>query len=185
MRSAVKDKNYVKVFILYLLKNIGKPLDYNTINDIVLYDGYVGYFDFAACFAELLDDEHVAEIKGIDGALDTYVITPRGISIAESLAEDIFSDIRDKSLKSALKLLSFKEREAELVYECEELDPDEGGGCMVTCGIREKKRDVCMITVKVDTKQRAEAIKKNFYDHPEVVFRGTIALLSGNMNLIF
>ncbi len=185
MRSPVKDKNYVKVFILYLLKNINRPLDYNTINDIALYDGYVGYFDFATCFSELLDDEHIEEIKGGEGKLDTYYITPKGISVAEHLSGDIFADIRDRSLKSALKLISFKERGAEVVYHCEDIPADEGGGYLVTCGIKEKKRDVCTITVKVDSKERADAIRANFNEKPEVIYKGAIALLSGDMNLIF
>ena len=48
------DKFEIKIFILYLLKNIKEPLEFSTINDIVVQDGFVNYFDFAICFAELL-----------------------------------------------------------------------------------------------------------------------------------
>ena len=56
MHSQLRDKNDIKIFILYLLRHIGYPLDFVSINDIVVQDGYVGYFDFAECFAEMLDD---------------------------------------------------------------------------------------------------------------------------------
>ena len=53
----MKLDNYVdiKVFILYLMKNVGEPLEFTTVNDIVLQDEFVGYFDFAFCFSDLLD----------------------------------------------------------------------------------------------------------------------------------
>ena len=41
------DKFEIKIFILFLLKNIKEPLEFSMINDIVIQDGYVNYFDFA------------------------------------------------------------------------------------------------------------------------------------------
>lgn len=185
MRAPVSDKNYVKVFILFLMKNLDRPLDYNMINDVALYDGYVEYIDFATCFAELLDDGLIEEIKGGEGELDTYRITPRGVSVADGLSEDIFAEIRSRSLKTALRLVSFKERDADLDFKKEEIPDSEGGGLLVTCTIREKKRPVCSVSVKVDSPARAEMIRKNFREHPEVIYRGALALLSGDVNLIF
>ena len=59
MHSQLRDKNDIKIFILYLLRHIGYPLDFVSINDIVVQDGYVGYFDFAECFAELLETGNI------------------------------------------------------------------------------------------------------------------------------
>ena len=55
MQAQLKDKNDIKIFILYLMRHVGRPLDFVSINDIVVQDGYVGYFDFVECFAELLE----------------------------------------------------------------------------------------------------------------------------------
>lgn len=184
MRSPVRDKNYVKVFVLHLLKNINKPLDFNTINDIVLYDGYIEYIDFATCFSELLDDEHIEELKGSDGELDKYRITEKGKSVADALSDSIFDEIRDRSLKSALKLLDFKENGSELLFNVEEINGEEKG-YMVRCTIKEKKTDICSVSVRVDTQSRVELIRKNFYERPEIIYRGVLALLSGDVNMIF
>ncbi len=183
MQSNSRDKNYVKVFVLYLLWNIDAPLDFETINDIATGDGYVGYFDFAECFGELLDAGHIEKVDG-DGE-PQYRITQKGINVAENLSPDIFSEIRDRSLKSALRLLSFKRRGAELVYECVDVPDAEGGGYSVTCEILEHGRKTCSITVKVDSKLRADNIKKNFHERPEAIFRGALALLLGDANLLF
>ena len=38
MGARLKNKNDIKIFILYLLQNINYPLDFPTINDIVVQD---------------------------------------------------------------------------------------------------------------------------------------------------
>ena len=183
MQKAGRDKNYVKVFILYLLWNIDMPLDFATVNDIMIQDGYVGYFDFAECFGELLDDGHISEETGEDGTAK-YRITESGRHVAENLSGDIFEEIRDKSLKSALRLLSFRERKAELSFSCDEIPEDNGGGFEVTCEIKEHGSVTCSVTLRVDVQSRADAIRKNFYEHPEAIYRGAVALLLGDVNYI-
>lgn len=183
MPQAERDKNYVKVFVLYLLWNIDAPLEFETVNDIVTADGYVGYFDFAECFAELVDKGHVETLTG-EGGETLYRITQKGINVAENLSGDIFSEIRERSLKSALRVISFRERRAELRYECVDVPDAEGGGYSVTCSVFEHGRPTCSLTVKVDSKERADAIRKNFHEHPEAIYRGALALLLGDMNFI-
>ncbi len=185
MSSPVSEKNYVKVFILFLMKNLDRPLDFNTLNDVVLYDGYFEYIEFATCFAEMLDDDLIAEIKGAGDELDRYIITPKGIKVSDGLSDDIFADIRTRGLKTALRIVSFKERGVELDFKKEEIPVEEGGGLIVTCTMCEKKRTVCTVSVKVDSPARAEMIRKNFFEHPDVIYRGSVALLSGDVNLIF
>ena len=63
MQAPLRDKNDIKIFILYLLKNLKYPLDFNTISDIVVQDEFVNYFDFAECFAELLDSGTIEQIR--------------------------------------------------------------------------------------------------------------------------
>ena len=62
MQAPLKEKNDIKIFILYLLKNLNYPLDFNTISDIVVQDEFVNYFDFAECFAELLDIGNIEQL---------------------------------------------------------------------------------------------------------------------------
>ena len=40
-------------------------------------------------------------------------------------------------------------------------------------------------TVRVDTLNRAQRMEENFRDHPEKVYKGVMALMSGNINFIF
>ena len=55
MSSPIGGKNNVKIFVLYLMENINYPIDFCTINDVVMQTDYVMYLDFAECFYEMVD----------------------------------------------------------------------------------------------------------------------------------
>ena len=56
MRSQVGSKNNVKIFVLYLMENINYPMDFVTLNDVIMQTDYVMYLDFAEDFGEMTDD---------------------------------------------------------------------------------------------------------------------------------
>lgn len=179
MQAPLKDKNDIKIFILYLMRNIGYPLDFANINDIVVQDGYVNYFDFAECFAELLDMGNIEEVK-VDGE-DRYIITDRGIHVADNLESNLLSTLREKSLKSALRLLSFKKRGANI--RCE-VEPGGEGKFVLRCEISEGKEQLMQLRVLLDSPNQMEKMRYNFNDRPETVYRGVLALLSGEVNYL-
>lgn len=179
MQAPLKDKNDIKIFILYLMRNIGYPLDFPNINDIVVQDGFVNYFDFAECFAELLDMGNIEEVK-VDGE-DRYIITERGIHVADNLESNLLSTLREKSLKSALRLLSFKKRGANIRCEVEQSGD---GRYVLQCAISEGKEQLMQLRVLVDSLNQMEKMRYNFNDRPETVYRGILALLSGEVNYL-
>ena len=179
MQGPLKDKNDIKIFILFLLRNIGYPLDFDNINDIVVQDGIVGYFDFADCFAELLDTGNIAEEKSEDGCV--YRITDQGIHVADNLQSNILMAIRERSLKSALRLLSFKKKGSRIKHESQ---PLENGGYRLTCSIIEERDEIMKVSVFLDNKSQLDKMEYNFENNPEVVYRGVLALLSGEINYL-
>ena len=180
MKLPLAEKNDIKIFILYLMRNIGYPLDFNSISDIVIQDGIVGYFDFAECFAELVDAETI-EARG-SGADLQYSVSEKGLHIAEELSNGLLAGIREKSLTSALRHLSFKKRGAVLKTMLEELD---SGRYRVRCTIREKEEYILDVSVTAESEAQAAKIVDNFNRRPEVAFRGVLALLSGEVDYLF
>ena len=55
MGSPIGGKRNVKIFVLYLMENINYPLEFSTLNDIVMQTDYVLYLDFAEAFNEMVD----------------------------------------------------------------------------------------------------------------------------------
>ncbi len=181
MSSAVGGMKNVKIFVLYLMENVARPLDFVTLNDIVMQTDYVMYLDFAEAFHKMLDDGLIAP-DGEENGDTLYGITPKGRYVAESLHSDILSSILDKSLTAALRYLDFKNRgiSAKCTYERQT-----DGHYAVKCSLTEQGSIIFETTLVVDSADRAKRMAENFRDRPEVIYRGLHALLAGNMNFLF
>ena len=182
MGSLVGSKRNVKIFVLYLMQNINYPLDYVTLNDIIMQNDYVMYLDFAESFNEMLDAGLIEEIDKNEAGDPLYVVTEQGRVVATELHSEILSSLLDKSMECALRYLNFKKRSIK-VHSRVEKRAD--GRYDVVCIIKEKDEVIMQNSVVVDTLNRAQRMEENFRDHPEVVYKGVIALLSGNINFIF
>ena len=180
MSSPIGSKNNVKIFVLYLLENINYPLDYCSINDIVMQTDYVMYLDFAEAFIEMLDGGLISSFES--GGTTYYEVTEKGRCVAQELNSDVLSSILDKSLAAALRYLDFSRR--KIVAHCEISGRDDGRSDVI-CEITEKKQLIFRTLLTVDSEDRAKRMKENFDDRPEVIYRGVTALLAGNMNYLF
>ena len=182
MGARIRDKRNVKIFVLYLMQNINYPLDYVTLNDIVMQNDYVMYLDFAESFHEMLESELVCEECKNEAGDPMYIVTDKGRIVATELRSEILSSLLDKSQQCALRYLDFKKRSISVTSRIEKR---EDGRYDVVCIIKEKNQIIMQNSVVVDTLNRAKRMEDNFRDHPEVVYKGVMALLSGNINFIF
>ena len=181
MGGAIASVRNVKIFVLYLMENINYPLDFVTINDIVMQTDYVMYLDFAEAFNGMLDSDLVEKID-IPESEPVYAITEKGRIVARELKTDILPSILDKSLSAALRYLNFKKR--DIVAKCI-VEKTDDGRYSVNASFTEKGVMIFNQTLVVDTVQRAEAMRQNFYERPEAIYRGVTALLAGNVNYLF
>ena len=180
MSATIASVRNVKIFVLYLMENINYPLDFVTINDIVMQTDYVMYLDFAEAFGEMLDGGLIEKLEGGDEAL--YSVTEKGRCVARELKSDILPSILDRSLSAALRYLNFQKR--GIVAKCT-VEPTDDGRFEVTCVFTENKIEIFKQSIVVDSQNRAERMKKNFYERPEAIYRGVMALMAGNVNYLF
>ena len=205
MASQLKKDDEIKIFILYLLDKIGYPLDYPSIGSIMMQDGIVNFFDFAQCFFALVDAGHIREIvtdkpekyeisdearvlesEDEDSEYEPtatvlYEVTQTGRQVARVLSESLMVAVREKSYRSALRHLSFARKGA---YIDQQYRPD-GDGYLVTCSIKDKNGVIMDLTVRADSEYQLNKMLNNYAEKPEVVFRGVVALLSGDVNYLF
>lgn len=173
------EKNDIKVFILYLLRNIGYPLDLDNVSDVVLQDEVVGYFDFAVCFPELIDAGNVEKID--EGGKALYRVTEQGKTVADNLQTDIRPYIRERSLKSAVRFLDFQKKGWKTGCD---YTPLADGKFEFTCFILEHKAEIMRITITIDSRHTLEKMLHNFENRPETVFKGLMAVLTGEINYL-
>lgn len=182
MSSPIGSKRAVKIFVLYLLENINYPLELTTINDIVMQTDYVMYLDFAESFNEMLDGGLIESVEK-DG-VTLYSVSEHGRIVATELKSDVLESILDQSLTAALRYLDFKRR--GITAECEiEVTDRATGACTVHCRLCEHKKVIFSADLCVDSINRAERMRANFNERPEVIYRGFTALMAGNVNFMF
>ncbi len=180
MGSPIGNRRNVKIFLLYLMENVGYPLDYVTINDIVMQTDYILFLDFAECFYEMVDAGLILIEEGHDEPY--YYVSEKGKVVARELKSDILPSILDESLRYALRYLDFKRRGVTSRCYSERL-PD--GRFAISCSLTEKGTVIFSTSLVVDTEDRVERMKATFRDRPEVIYRGVTALLAGQVNYLF
>lgn len=210
MKSILTDPNEIKIFILYLLDKIGYPLDYPSIGAIMMQDNVINFFDFAQCFFALVEAGHIREIypdgdgpKADDAPENPdvppfdklpepprdeddaqprklYEVTETGHRVAVGLGDSIMGSVRKRSYASALLHLSLKKRGAKIEATSE---PD-GEGYLVSCKINDKTGCVLDLKLRADSRFQADRMTAHFEERPEVVFRGLVALLSGDVDFL-
>lgn len=189
MSSPLGGKRNVKIFILYLMQNIRLPVDFATLNDMVMQTDYVMYLDLAECFYEVLADGLICEIEPMDGdeaddrkKLPRYVVTEKGKMVAEQLHSELLPTILEESLQCALRYLDFRQRGIRIRCRC---TPNGDGTVEFYCAVEQLEKPTFEMRINVDSMVRAQQMENNFRAHPENIYKGMWALLCGNMNYLF
>lgn len=182
MSSPIGSMNNVKIFVLYLMRNINYPMNYVTVNDIVMQTDYIMYLDFAVAFHEMLDAGLIEECGKDNNGEALYVVTGKGAMVAEELRCDLLPSILDQSMTCALRYLDFQRRNITVDCSTERLADRTFD---VTLTLMEQKKVILKTTVNVDSEYRARLMRQTFRDRPEVIYRGVMALLCGNVNYLF
>lgn len=179
MVTRLYDQNEIKIFILFIINSLNRPMKYEDINDAIMQDGIVGALDFADCFADLIDAGNIKELR--DGDDLYYELTTQGKQVVESLQNDIPRSVRTQGLKSALRLLDFKERGSQVSAK---FYNREDGRYDLVCSIIDEKQLSLELKLIVESSNQLELMMHNFDDRPEVMYRGIIALLTGDMDYL-
>ena len=182
MSSPLGNKQNIKIFVLYLMQNVGYPLDFVTLNDIIMQTDYVAYLDFAETFTKLEEGELIERVGENPRGEPTYTVTGKGRTVVESLQGDILPSILEESLTCALRFLDFSRRGTKATCS---ITPNPDGGYDVTCALTEQSITLFSLTLWADTQARADLMEAQFRRSPENIYRAALALMSGKVNYLF
>jgi hypothetical protein len=180
MAWLITDKSDVKIFILYLLMRIDRPVDFVTLNDIAVQDGYVGQIDFMNGFYELKDTNAISSRKSEDGE-EMWEITSAGVTAAQTLKSSVMPEIMEKAARSALALISFKHRNTRISSTVKK---DSSEKYVLNMVAKDGDNEFMNVSLSFDSQHTAETMKNNFDRSPELVYRGLLGVLSGDINYL-
>ena len=135
MQAPLTDRNDIKIFILYLMKAVGEPLDFVDINDIVVQNGIVSPFDFLDCFPELVKTGHIRLLEKENHTF--YQLTALGSETVDSLESTLLNMTKESAKKNAFMLLELKKKNSDIRFGVE---PDLNGGYQFWCNYYKNNR---------------------------------------------
>ena len=180
MALRLTEKSDIKIFTLCLLAQLERPIDKVTLHDICVQDEFVAPFDFLNEYYELIDMKAV-EVKTNENGDEIVYLTHKGRETAETMKDRILPEILDHAVRSALQLISFKARGLTAHSSIEDMG---GGKYMLTCRIGGADGDQMETKLVLESLRQAERMRINFDERSEFIYRGIMALLSGNMNYL-
>ena len=175
MPASLKNKKDIKIFILYLLRYVGYPLDYVTLHDICVYDGIVSSFDFTECLDELVDADNI--LRTVDGTDEYYSVTEQGERVSRALSSDLLRSIRETGKRAAMRVLNFGSAGTEFRSEIGNEDAD--GSCPFICEIKGGGAALMRLELSAATKNEARFMKNAFDSDPEGMLRSVYELFTG------
>ena len=166
----IHEKLEIKILILFVLRHLRGPADYDMLTELVLREDGISYFDFAECVAELVATEHVSlseneyslTIKGAQNGKVTEGSLPYSVRVN---AEEYIKAYRSAKIRNAM----IKTSRA----------PAPDGGTSVSLSLSDGVGDIMTMQLFAANEKQAKGLEKGFRKNAEEVYNALIwAILS-------
>ena len=169
----------IKIFLMFLLDNINRPIDYTTISEIIMENVDEVTLDYETSLRELADDGHLL-FDEIDGE-KYYMISPGGRKVASELYDTLDREFRERSIHYAIRHISLIESGAKIRTS---ITKTENNRYKVTLEAMGEIGEIMSTSVTVNSRSEAEMIRKNYESKPDAVYRGIFFSITGRLEYI-
>lgn len=181
-RTLIIEKNEIKLYILYLFRlfeKIGQEVDFDTLSEVIMWEGAVNHFDFAENFAQLLDSGAIASYEGKNGG-ECYIISERGTIIIDNMADVLLADVRDNTMRALMRYISYKKDGSVYTNNITE----EEGGWRIKCSLKVGNKDMVSFSIYSDNRQYLEKISLNFKERAEKIINSILGIATGDVSFL-
>ena len=169
----------IKILLLYLMKELDQDLDFQTISEIIVWDGSINYFVFTDCFNKLVENGSIEKVSDESGN-EVYHISHLGRISVESVEDTVLNPIKGRIMRSATRLLAFKKDGSTVSSRVEK----SGDGYNLISTVRNNKFDLMEVKLYLDNKEEADMMKDGFDKRAEHIYRTVLALFSGDLKFL-
>ncbi len=170
----------IKLIILYLLNELDDAYDFQTLSEIIVWDGSISYFVFSQCFGELINTGAIEKIDKGEENEPEFVISPVGKEFIKEAKNSILNFVKERIMRSATRFLAFKKDGTNVSTKIE----PENSGYQLCCLIHNKKFNLLEIKMYFDNLEEAELLQQSFEKQAERVYSNLLAQLSGDSKFI-
>lgn len=161
----------IRILICYILSSIDEPVPGQMLANLLHYEGIANYFEVNDSIASLTES---GQIKLCNADDDTYVITPSGRSVAETLKTSLPLTVRDRAYTAAIKMVSrfknAKETDIKITRE--------NNNTFITCSAIDNGNPFMSVKLLVTDEEQAVFIKNKFLNDPSSIYSEIIELLT-------
>ena len=160
----IREKLDIKLLILYVLSNLSGRIDPETLADLCLFDGGVGYFDYIECLDELTSTGHVTKDE------DGYLITEKGRKNSDAVSSSLPYSVRSKALKLTEPVDERLRREAMITAT----HTVENNVCTVSLSMSDSQGEIISMRFICADENQAVRIRKRFRREAEKIYEKII-----------
>lgn len=159
--GGLTDSTEIRLLLCYLIKS-ASPLSRQHLEDALLGEALVNYFEIGACLDDLVRQELAVEDGG------SYTITAKGARVAGELAYDLPRSVRERAMNAVLKAQVWERKSAQ--YHTE-VTACKDGTYLVDCTVNAISADVFHLRLAMPDKETAELVQKQFTLRGHEVYR--------------
>ncbi len=169
----------IKLLLCYILSETGENMSFAQLNSILTEHELVNYFELVAAVDSLLSTGHIQPEEKAGQTGERYCITELGRSTTNTIDTMLPIALRHKAEHAAKRLLKREKREREVEAEITPLKK----GFEVRLGL---PRGESLLGLKIycPTKEEALLVKRRFLNDPAFIYKGAMALLTGDAEVL-
>lgn len=162
----------IKILVCYLLDRVKEPMSREQLSECLQSTGLVNYFDLSSAIDELLESSLIYETLYLDEKC--LCVSESGKKNAEVLETNLTNTARERSVKSALKLLARARAERETKVKIEKSQT----GYNVTFNIESFGENLMNLSLYAADILQAEQLKEAFLNDPAKLYVSVIDILT-------
>ena len=170
MEDSAQNRRELKFRILYAASRLNLPAPFETLQEIIMSDERIGFFDFSAALHDLTDSGHLSLSE--DGQ---YTITEEGLRDSLTCEKEIPYSVRlsaDKSIEIFRRWLS---RESQVKAE---ILPFPDGSYLVKLSFRQETGEPLLnLEIMCPTEKLADDLANRFTKEPERLYSQILNVL--------
>jgi len=169
----------VKMLLCHLLAALGQPISFDQLYGALSAQELVNYFELTHILDKLLESGHISQKAEPPPA--KYTATALGSQAGKEFEKNLPITVREKSLSACRRLLAQERRLSQVEIT---QTPREGGGFILELALPEEDGQLMSVRVFAPTAKDCENLKRRFLNAPLTVYRGIIALLTGDEEVL-
>lgn len=166
----IREKREIKFLILYVASRLVAPVPFETLQELVMCDEGVDFFEFSECVSSLVETEHLTRSKS-----ERYAVTPKGVENGRACEEELPYSVRltaDALIAEANRRLK---REAQVKSS---VVPRANGMYNATLTFNDDNGIPLMrLELAAPKEETANDLARRFQENPERLYNELIALL--------